>query len=128
MSMNCEKFTYAQNTVKPKSSLPMSWKCSTLSTSLSRPSSLSAIVTRMSVAKIATTEPEKMVTPKIVEYHPGFSDISQSNAAKVRLRPKRMVAPGAKRCAATVSFGSFDASCDVEKPNRRVTRNIQIAK
>ena len=52
----------------------------------------------------------------------------QSNAANVSVSAKRNVAPGAKRCAAIVSFGSFDLSWRIEKPKRRMASRPQMMK
>src|SRR6266540_3921263 len=102
---NCENEMYAQNTVKPNESLPRSWSCSVLIALPNSPLLRIRAVTTMSEAWMHTAAPAKIHTPKMVEYHSGLSDMTQSNAANVRVRPNRNVAAGAMRCAAAVFCG-----------------------
>src|SRR5581483_902607 len=69
---------------------------------------------RVITAWVLTTAPAKIQTPKMVEYHIGLRDISQSKAAKVRVSARAKVDTGAKRWAITVRFGSRELSWRVE--------------
>src|ERR1019366_2919234 len=75
---------------------------------------------------MATMLDAKKLTPKIVEYHVGSSDMIQSNAANVSERASTMVSTGARRAVSAVSFTSFDLSCIVERRSSHVPSAAQI--
>ena len=71
---------------------------------------------RIVTARIATAEPAKMITPKIVENQAASSDISQSKAAKVSEPAKRISDGAARLCMRKVCFGSRSSSWRLDQP------------
>src|SRR5579863_724929 len=88
MMSNCENEKYAHNMVKVSSSLPISWKCEGPMTPLRGPPSSDRITSRAMQNDSAESPCPAMISnPKIVENQCGSSDITQSTAANVTLRP-----------------------------------------
>ena len=67
-------------------------------------------------ARIATAEPAKMTTPKMVENQAASSDISQSKAAKVSEQAKRISDGAARLCIVNVCLGSRSSSWRLDQP------------
>src|SRR5574337_427989 len=108
---NWEKAMYAQKQVKPNKSLPVSCRCSRVTTAPSRPVPLHPAAASASNARKDTKEPEKKYTPKMVEYQCGWSDRIQSIAAKVCVAASASRAGPLQRRRRAEMVRSPDVSC-----------------
>src|ERR1035441_7727381 len=73
---------YDQNAIHPKSSFPMSWKCSTVTALPRMPLRCRASAVTINVAMLNSAACEKSWTPKMVENQVALSDRNQSNVKK----------------------------------------------
>ena len=65
---------------------------------------------RIIMAKPAVAQPQKKYTPNMVENHAGESDMIQSKAAKVMVRPKRIAVGAENFCMRELMARSPDSS------------------
>src|SRR4051812_21194499 len=86
------------------------------------------VTTRQSAAREATNDPAYTYRPKMVEYQVGWSDISQSNEAKVKVKMKSSIPPGDHRRMRSVSAGSPVSSWRTDQLRSSQVQRIQQPK